>query len=130
MRGTGASVVAVRGDINITPLIDVLLVLLVIFMVSVKVRQVLEAQIARDVLAGTQTVTHPIVLELRNDGTDALNQQLVTRRDLPGLLWHVFAQRGQSILFVKAGSNRRYGELVDALDVAKGAGVQVIAFAP
>ena len=130
MTMTARGIGPLRGEINITPFIDVLLVLLVIFMVSVKVRQVLQSQIAREVLAGTRALGHPIVLDLRDDGTYALNQQVVERRELPSYLSRVYLRRDESILFVKAGASRRYGELIDAFDVAKGAGVQVIAFAP
>ncbi len=119
-----------RSAINITPLIDVLLVLLVIFMVSVKVRQVLDAQLAREVQAGSTSVEHPIVLELGAGGGYAVNQQVVSRRELPRYLAHVYWGRAQSILFVKADASRRFAELIDAVDVARGAGVQVIAFAP
>jgi len=130
MTMTARSIDSLRGEINITPFIDVLLVLLVIFMVSVKVRQVLLAQLAHEVATGRRATSHPIVLELRDNGTYALNQHVVERRELPGYLSRVYMRRSESILFVKAGPSRRYSELIDAFDVATGAGVQVIAMAP
>ena len=126
----GETAGSTRSAINITPLIDVLLVLLVIFMVSVTVRQVLDAQLAREVQAGGKSLEHPIVLELRADGAYAVNQQVVSRQELQRYLAHVYWGRAQSILFVKANSSRRFGEMIDAVDVARGAGVQVIALAP
>src|SRR5258708_10589853 len=106
MTAGGTSLVC--RDINITPFIDVLLVLLVIFMLSVKVRQVLQAQLAQQVMAGTKTMKHPIVLELRNDGSYALNQHVVGRGELPGVLWRGFARREESILVLKARPPRLY----------------------
>ena len=117
-----------QAQMNITPFIDVLLVLLVIFMLSIKVRHVMSAQVAQeDQGSGKSRV---IVLELANDGGYRLNTVPVLRAALDSTLRAAFAVRPDKILFVKAGGRRTYGETIEAMDVARGAGVQVIGLAP
>lgn len=117
-----------RSEINITPFIDVLLVLLVIFMVN-SIRMVIPTNIARD---GEAAPVGPpaLVLELSNDGQYRLNTILVPAESLAAVLTRVFAMREPSLLFVKSGSQRLYGETIHAIDVARGAGVEVVALAP
>jgi biopolymer transport protein ExbD len=123
--GTGG----LHGDINVTSFIDVLLVLLVIFMLSVEVRRVLHAQMALE-RAASGAIAHPIVLELRDDGSYALNRQTIPFQELAGRLHVVFQGRDESVLFVKAGPRRTYREMIQAMDIARGAGVEVLAIAP
>ena len=119
---------SVRSEINITPFIDVLLVLLVIFMLSIKVRQVISAQVAHQ--QGGATETRSIVLELADDGSYLLNTVLVPAEALDSTLRAVFDVRPDKVLFVKAGPRRTYGETIAAMDIARGAGVRVIGLAP
>lgn len=122
--GTGA-----RAEINITPLIDVLLVLLVIFMVTIEIRKTLAMQLAQQQAQGARTVQAPIVLEMGDDGTYTLNRIPVPRAVLGSRLRAVYAGRTESVLFVRSGSRRPYRDLIEVVDVARGAGVQVIALA-
>ena len=117
-----------RSDINITPFIDVLLVLLIIFMLLSE-RTVIQATIARD---GEAAPAAPpaLVLELSNDGQYRLNTILVPADSLAAVLTRVFAIREPKLLFVKSGSQRLYGEAIHAIDVARGAGVEIVALAP
>ena len=117
-----------QAQMNITPFIDVLLVLLVIFMLSIKVRQVMSAQVAQEERGSGES--HAIVLELANDGSYRLNTVPVLRTALDSTLRATFAVRPDKILFVKAGGRRTYGETIEAMDVARGAGVQGIGLAP
>lgn len=122
--GTGTGT---RFEINITPYIDVLLVLLITFMLMSQ-RLVIHANIARE--GGAGDGTHSIVLELADDGRYLLNTRAVSRDSLPAVLREVFAPRPDKVLFLKSGGRRLYGEAIDAIDVAKGAGVEIVAIAP
>jgi len=71
-----------------------------------------------------------IVLELTPDGGYAVNKQPTTLTQLDATLHQVFDNRPQKLMFIKSAPNRKYGEVVVAMDIAHGAGVQVIGFTP
>ncbi|HLQ59209.1 MAG TPA: biopolymer transporter ExbD, partial [Gemmatimonadales bacterium] len=77
-----------------------------------------------------QTKSDQIVLELKADGSYAINTQPVPLEQLDAKLHEYYDQRPVKLMFIKAAPNRKYGDIVHAMDVAKGAGVQVIAFTP
>jgi len=117
-----------RSDINITPFIDVLLVLLIIFMLLSE-RTVITANIARDG-EGPPAGTPTLVLELTDNGGYRLNTVPVPAESLSAVLTSVFAIREPKLLFVRSGGQRRYSEMIDAIDIARGAGVEIVAVAP
>src|SRR5262245_11094602 len=86
----------VRSEMNITPFIDVLLVLLVIFMLTINVRQVLSAQLARE--ADGPGSGRAIVLELADDGRYLLNTVPVGAADLDATLRAAYAPRPDKVL--------------------------------
>jgi biopolymer transport protein TolR len=122
----------VQSDINVTPMIDVLLVLLIIFMITQPLsRMALDVQVPPP--DTPQTNTPPpsqIVLELGNDGGYAINGQPVPKDQLDAQIHAIYDQRPAKLLFIKAGANRLYQDVIDAMDVARGAGVQIIGFTP
>ena len=120
-----------RGDINVTPMIDVLLVLFVIFLLLQQTRMVMPVQLPPPAeRAGSATPSRPIVLQLRDDGSYAINDRPVPFALLGRRLGELYLGRPVKLLFVQAAPRRRYGEVMDAVDVALGAGVQVIGFTP
>jgi biopolymer transport protein ExbD len=127
--GSGQSV---KSDINITPFIDVLLVLLVIFMITQPMlRKVLEIQVPKE--EQSQASTQPslnIVIEIKADGSLAINTQPVTRAGLLAKFHEIYDVRPDKLLFIKVDNRRSYGEVVDVIDVARGAGVKVFGLAP
>jgi biopolymer transport protein ExbD len=120
-------------DPNVVPMIDILLVLLIIFMMQVPLnRQAMDVQVPPDTRSQTQSQgpSNNIVLDLKSDGTFAINNQPVSRQELDARFHEIYDNRPQKILFVKSARNRKYQEVVEAMDLARGAGVQVIGFTP
>ena len=70
------------------------------------------------------------MLELRADGSYAINNQPYALSQLDGALHQIFDPRPAKLLFIKTAPNRKYREVVEAMDIATGAGVQVIGFTP
>src|SRR5688572_18096077 len=122
----------VQSDINVTPMIDVLLVLLIIFMIIQPLnRQIIPIQVPppQTTAAATGPSTQ-IVLEIKDDGTLAINGQPVPMDQLDAQIHSIYDARPVKLLFVKPGPNRVYQDIIDVMDVARGAGVQVIGFTP
>ncbi|HEX7918354.1 MAG TPA: biopolymer transporter ExbD [Gemmatimonadales bacterium] len=128
----GGSAGGVTSDINVTPMIDVLLVLLIIFMIIQPLnRQTIPIQVPPP--QNTAVASGPsnqIVLELRDDGTYAINGQDVPKDQLDTQIHAIYDARPVKLLFVKPGLNRIYSDVIEAMDVARGAGVLVIGFTP
>jgi biopolymer transport protein TolR len=121
-----------QSDINVTPMIDVLLVLLIIFMITQPLsRMALDVQVPPpDETTATKTPPSQIVLELGNDGGYSINGQPVPKDQLDAQIHAIYDQRPAKLLFIKAGANRIYQDVIEAMDVARGAGVQIIGFTP
>ena len=118
------------SDMNVTPFIDVLLVLLVIFMMlNLLGRTTIRAQVP-PAAAGPAISDVQLVLDLPPGGAYALNGQPIPPEELETQLRAVFADRSPSVLFVTAAPTRKYQEVIEAMDVARGAGVQVVALMP
>ncbi|HEX2078976.1 MAG TPA: biopolymer transporter ExbD [Longimicrobium sp.] len=119
--------------INMTPMIDVLLVLLIIFMVVQQgLQRGLSVQVPppRDEQRPAPPATDNLVLELRPDGRYLLNHRPVSRERLAQDLGGVFAGRTRKVLFVKGAESLPYGEVVGAVDASRAAGVQVVGLVP
>lgn len=121
---------ALNGDINVTPMIDVLLVLLVIFMLSVQLRSVLPVNVPPQPDPGPRRSSPQVVLELLEDGSYAINGAAVGFGSLEGRLRELTEGGKRQLIFVRAAPGRRYGEVVEAIDLAKGVGWQVVAYMP
>jgi len=120
------------ADINVTPMIDVLLVLLIIFMV---VQQGLQKGLELQVPPPPEDRTTPpapdgIVLEVLPGGHYAINTQPVGAEGLQTAVARVFANRPRKVLFVKAAEGMTYGEVTTAVDASRAAGVTVIGLVP
>ncbi len=121
-------------DPNVVPMIDILLVLLIIFMMQIPLsRKVMDSQVPPAQQQNQQqpdTPSNNIVLELLADGSYAINNEPIALEQLYARFHEIYDNRPAKILFVKAAGNRKYKEVIDAMDMARGAGVQVLGFTP
>ncbi len=123
----------VTSEINVTPMIDVLLVLLIIFMVvNALSRTVVEVQIPpKETAASPSQQSAQIVLEMLADGNFSINaQQPFPLDQLDSQLHNIYDNRPAKLIFVKPAGTRTYGQVIEAIDIVRGAGVEIIGFTP
>jgi biopolymer transport protein ExbD len=131
--GGGGGGGGLSSDINVTPMIDVLLVLLIIFMITLPLsRRKFDVQVPPEQKPQQrqQQQSAQIVLELTADGGYAFNTQPVAKAQLDAKFHELYDNRPAKLLFIKSAPNRKYRDVVEAMDIARGAGVQVIGFTP
>ncbi len=113
------------AEINVTPLIDILLVMLVIFIATVTLKQqAIESQLPPPSPRVSEAPPGQIVIEVGADRRVSVNSQAVTRPQLETFLRGIYDQRADKTIYVSAAGSLPYGAVIDVMDTAKGAGVQ------
>ena len=133
MAMSGAGERGLTNDINVTPMIDVLLVLLVIFMVAVPLaRKAIDTQLPDPNPPPTATTPPPdqIVLQVLPHGAYKINSEDVTKDNLGKRLHEIYDPRPDKIIFVKGDTAVTFQDVIHAMDVARGAGVKIIGLPP
>ncbi|HEY4671097.1 MAG TPA: biopolymer transporter ExbD [Gemmatimonadaceae bacterium] len=130
---SGNASTGLTNEINVTPMIDVLLVLLIIFMMVIPMsRKAIDLQLPDPTPDDTPSGPPPsqIVLEVLPGNTFRINTQPVTKQDLQKRLKEIYDPRPDKIIFIKGDPAVKYSDVIAAMDAARGAGVKIIATTP
>ena len=122
-----------NNDMNVTPMIDVLLVLLIIFMMIIPMsRKAIDTQLPDPTPQPASAQVNPdqIVLEVLPDDKYAVNKEPVEKAKLLEKLKSIYDPRPEKIIFVKGDTPVKYSAVIWAMDQARGAGVKVIGVPP
>jgi biopolymer transport protein ExbD len=122
----------VRPSMNVTPLVDVVLVLLIIFMV---VTPLLTKQLWLNVPPKPEEnapppppdALAPIVITLGKDGVTKVNREVIARDELAARVLRMVNARPDKVVFFDAASDVPYGQALEVMDLVRGGGVETLA---
>src|SRR3954468_21602718 len=119
-----------KGDINMTPMIDVLLVLIIIFMVITPLTpKGLEALVPQPPPPNQKVQednSRTVVITINKDRTMMINQEVTDETKLGTRLEEIFKTRAERVVFVKGDGDLEFKEVAKAIDIAHGAGIDKV----
>jgi len=120
-----------KAEMNVTPLIDVLLVLIIIFLlVQPQLSHGLKASAPESSDQKASTPRDDIVVTVLGNRTVRLNQDSVALEDLDARLKTVFKNAPSHVIFVRADKDMDFQHVAEVIDIAKGAGLERVALMP
>jgi len=126
----GGSGAGPKADINMTPMIDVLLVLTIIFMVITPLTpKGLEALVPQPPPPNQQVKednTRTVVIVINRDKSMMINQEQTDENKLGGRLEEIFKTRAERVVFVKGDPDLEFRDVAKAIDIAHGAGIDKV----
>ncbi|MGB3861814.1 MAG: biopolymer transporter ExbD [Candidatus Aminicenantaceae bacterium] len=116
---------------NVVPLCDVLLVLIIIFMViTPMIQKGIDVKLPETTADTSATPQGLIVLTLKKNLSVMINQEQISLEMLPGRLRSLYSTRQDKTIFIRADAKVPYASVVDLIDIAKGAGVEITGIIP
>jgi biopolymer transport protein TolR len=122
-----------ENEINVTPMIDVLLVLLIIFMAALpSMRKAIDIQLPdpNPTVQQANPQSNQIVLEVLPGGVYSINTEKIDKQGLGPRLKAIYDPRPEKIIFVKGDPTVKYQDVIEAMDIARGSGVKVVGVPP
>jgi biopolymer transport protein TolR len=114
----------VMSEINVTPLVDVMLVLLIIFMVTAPMlQQGLDVELPETASSGTPTAEDPFIVTIQEDGKIFLGKARVPINDLRRKLTAIFSTRKEKSIYIQADRQTSYGVVAETMAEARAAGI-------
>ena len=121
-----------KGEINITPMIDILLVLIIIFMViQPEYSTGLDTAVPKAAPPGSvATETGDVLILVHSDGTVVLNQESVAIKSLASRLRDLYKRAAQVAVFIRADKDADFGQVAEVIDLANGVGIKKVGLLP
>ncbi len=114
----------VLNEINVTPLVDVMLVLLIMFMVTTPLmQQGIDVDLPKTSSSGVETTDEPFVLTISADRKITAGKQLIAMNDLQGKLKAIFEKRKNKQVYLQADKKVDYGYVAEAMAEIRAAGI-------
>lgn len=115
----------VLSEINVTPLVDVMLVLLVVFMITAPMmQQGIDIQLPKTATAGIETRSEPLVITIKSNRTILIGETHVEMSAINGKIKGIFKTRSDKQVYIKADRKVDYGVVAEVIADVKAAGIQ------